>query len=263
MHANRFVADIIIVLLVACSWSSIFVLPTVEDFNATHSSVTQIVLFALTSGVVAVALWASRADCTKRNLLIFAGFTALDVLMGSFFCKSVNTIFNALNIGFTSCFFLDTIGCVVIALLLGTRWAVAFAAMYYLLMFIWTPGLILFAPVNIAVAFCAGSFRHMGGMTNWFSSAIPGIFAGFMAALIASPINIRLMGPMIADGQNAANLLFNELKFTTVGAFYGEGYSDPLDKLATFLIGSFIAVSLANHLRPGPEPAAQQVDPRS
>lgn len=96
--------------------------------------------------------------------------------------------------------------------------------------------MLLYSALNITVAYCAGRFREMGGISSLFTASVTGIFAGLLTALMAAPINIRLFGPIIGSGQSPTVLLFNELKYTTVGLFFGAGGCDPLDKLVTFML---------------------------
>lgn len=251
--------------LVSACWLLVFVLPPKGDIDQLSGEPIQIAISTILVVLIAMMMWSERVHFSQRVWLILAGFTALDVVCGSFLCSGLAAAAQHFGVGTTSIVYLDTIGCVSVSLLLGPEWGVASAALYYLIMLPIAPGLILFAPVNLTAAYCAGKFRELGGMTSWWTSAISGLLVGLVCALLTAPINITVFGPIVGEGEPVTAQFLNELKYTTVGGLVGDGFSDPLDKMVTYVVGGFIAVWLARRLSstapasPRPEHAAPPV----
>lgn len=244
--SRRIAADAVIMLLIGLSWLLVFFLPLNGDHHEFTGQPLQYALLAINASVIIVALLAGRNQLSKRTIPIMLGLLLLDVLLGKYFWQAVSWLVGQFSQEIMVMIYLDTIGCVAVAILFGSRLGVATAAAYYLILAIWDPGMLLFSALNMTVAFCAGKFRELGGMSSIFTAGISGLFVGLLTALMAAPVNLKVFGPIIESGQNPTALLFNEIKYSTVGLFEGFGGSDPLDKMITFILAHLLSVKVAS-----------------
>ncbi|MEJ6013142.1 hypothetical protein WG936_04735 [Corynebacterium sp. H127] len=228
----RVLLDAMVLLLVVFNWVVVLAFPPKENIHTFNGEPIQIVVICTNLFILGAALFASTKQLSWRNIGLLAAFILLDVGMGKTFWHTGIPLY------------LDTIGCIAAALLLGTRFGVACSASYYLILALWDPGMLLFAPLNMVVAIIAGKSHELGGMANLVPVLINGLFTGLLTSLLAAPLNITLLGPIIRQGQPSTAQLLNEIRYTTIGFQDGFGFSDPLDKTLTFLIAYILVVWL-------------------
>lgn len=235
-RTGRIISDGVVFFLTALAWLLVFIVPKSGNYRAFTGEPAQYALLAILLSILVLSLLAGADRLNLRTVPVLLGLLLLDVICGKYIWQIASWLVAQAGHDTVVMLYLDTIGCVAAAFLFGACMGVATASAYYLILSIWDPGMLLYSALNITVAYCAGRFREMGGISSLFTASVTGIFAGLLTALMAAPINIRLFGPIIGSGQSPTVLLFNELKYTTVGLFFGAGGCDPLDKLVTFML---------------------------
>lgn len=246
-RSGRIIADSVVFFLTVLAWLLVFIVPQSGDYQVFTGEPIQYALLGILLVIFVLSLLAGADRLSLRTVPVLLGLLLLDVICGRYIWKLASWLVSLTGHDIVLMVYLDTIGCVAAAILFGARMGVATASAYYLILSIWDPGMLLYSALNITVAYCAGRFRELGGISSLFTASVSGLFAGLLTALMAAPLNIRLFGPIIRSGEAPTGLLFNELKYTTVGLFFGAGGCDPLDKMLTFVL-AFLLVMKA--LRP-------------
>jgi len=149
--------------------------------------------------------------------------------------------------------YLDSIGTVIVGVLAGP---LAGAATGILANLIWgfTIGPNTIAPFAITagvIGFLAGVFgargwfRFSGGGRTWALVAIAGIITGVVAAIVSAPIAYFVFGGTTGGGTDAVVAIFRSMTDNIFLATQLQGFaSDPVDKLATFLVAAAILVAV-------------------
>ncbi len=141
--------------------------------------------------------------------------------------------------GRISWLYLDSIGTVLVGVLVGP-WAGAVTG--FLANLVWTAsGLYVpafaFAGVAAVIGLLAGVFGQSGWMKKWPKAALAGLITGLVAAVISAPIAAYVFGGVTGAGTDALVGAFRAAGLDMLGANVAQGVaSDPLDKLATFLV---------------------------
>ena len=141
--------------------------------------------------------------------------------------------------GRISWLYIDSIGTILVGVLAGP-WAGAVTG--FLSNFIWTasglnPFAFAFSGVAAVIGILAGVFGQAGWMKKWSKAALAGLITGLIAAVISAPIAAYVFGGVTGAGTDAVVALFRAAGLDMLGANVAQGVaSDPLDKLASFLI---------------------------
>lgn len=94
-----------------------------------------------------------------------------------------------------------------------------------------------FAAVAAIVGVLAGLFAQAGWFKEWWKSLIGGVIAGVAAAVVSAPIAAYVFGGVTGAGTDVLVAIFRNMGFGVFGAAALQGaVSDPIDKLATFLL---------------------------
>jgi energy-coupling factor transport system substrate-specific component len=149
--------------------------------------------------------------------------------------------------------YLDSIGTVLVGVLAGP---LAGALTGILANVIWglTLGpttIIPFAITAAVIGFMAGVFGKRGwfsisgGGISWGRVGLAGIVTGFVAAVVSAPIAYFVFGGTTGGGTDALVIFFREVTESIFAATLAQGVvSDPLDKLATFLVAFAILIAV-------------------
>ncbi len=135
--------------------------------------------------------------------------------------------------------YLDSIGTVLVGLLAGPWAGLVTGALANL---IWgfsgiNPVYAPFAATAAIIGLLAGLFAGW----DWFKRAwlwlVGGLITGVVAAIVSAPIAAYLFGGVTGTGQDLLVGIFRASGASIIEATFGQGIvSDPLDKLATFLV---------------------------
>jgi len=135
--------------------------------------------------------------------------------------------------------YLDSIGTVLVAALAGPWAGLATGALTNL---IWglsgiNPAYTPYAIVAAVIGLLAGWFANMGWFKSVVKVAIAGLITGVVAAALSAPITALVYGGVTGTATDVIVGLLQSAGASVFGAAFGQGLvSDPLDKLATFLV---------------------------
>jgi len=145
--------------------------------------------------------------------------------------------------------YLDSIGTVLVGLLAGP-WAGLLTGILSNLLWglLGNPGYVPYAPVAGLIGLMAGVFGSLGWFKKWYLWIIGGgLITGILAALASAPITAYLYGGVLGSGTDFVVAFFRATGASVLEASLGQGIvSDPLDKLASFLIVYLIVLALPN-----------------
>jgi energy-coupling factor transport system substrate-specific component len=147
--------------------------------------------------------------------------------------------------------YLDSIGTVLVGVLAGP-WAGALTGMLSNL--IWgLSGINVtsapFATVAAAIGLLAGLFSEKGWLRIWWKVILAGIITGIIAAIISAPISAYVFGGVMGSGTDVLVAIFRGIGLGILPSSFAQGMSsDPLDKMATFLVVWLIVRSLPKRL---------------
>jgi energy-coupling factor transport system substrate-specific component len=170
---------------------------------------------------------ALKRDFTTTTLVLIPVAIAINIAVGQ--------LIYALKIPL----YLDSIGTVLVGVLAGP-WAGALTGLMANL--IWgLSGLNVayapFAAVAAVIGLLAGLFGQGGWLNSWWKAILAGLITGFVAAAISAPISAYVFGGVTGSGTDAVVAMFRGMGFGILPAAFGQGVSsDPLDKMATYLI---------------------------
>jgi energy-coupling factor transport system substrate-specific component len=163
--------------------------------------------------------------------------------------------------------FLDTVGTVLVAALVGPAAAVvtgivsqtAFTVLDGKLMWM------AFLPVQLGVALYAGWMARLGVFGSAWKSAASGLGLGVLAATLSWPIAYLVFGGVTAGGVTVITTLLTAVGMPLQWAVYGASLSsDLLDKCVTFMLVYMVLGSLPRRMAarfPGVEAARGQRQP--
>lgn len=143
--------------------------------------------------------------------------------------------------------FLDTVGTVLVAALVGTG-AALITGFFSQLVFTVASGnfaWLWFLPVQLVVAAYAGAAARAGVFRRLWLTLVAGLVLGVLAASISWPISFFVFGGVTGGGVSAVVALVRGLGVTLGWAvFLGGLASDLLDKVVTLLLVRTVLVSL-------------------
>jgi energy-coupling factor transport system substrate-specific component len=134
--------------------------------------------------------------------------------------------------------YLDSIGTVLVGVLAGP-WIGALTGALSII--IWAvsglnPSYFWYFPVAGIIGLLAGIFAQSGWLRELWRVALAGLITGFVAAIISAPITAAL-GGVTGSGTDAIIAVLRASGANIVQAAFGQGIvSDPLDKMASFLV---------------------------
>jgi energy-coupling factor transport system substrate-specific component len=143
--------------------------------------------------------------------------------------------------------YLDSIGTVLTGALAGP-WVGALTGLlsnlvwgYSGLNVIYTP----FAPVAAIIGAMAGLFSETGWFKTWWKVVLAGLSTGFVAAAVSAPIAYYVFGGVTGSGTDFVVAFFQGIGYDPLQSTFMQGLvSDPVDKVATFLVVWAIILAL-------------------
>ncbi|MEJ5998815.1 hypothetical protein [Corynebacterium sp. H130] len=131
--------------------------------------------------------------------------------------------------------YLDTIGAVMVAVLLGPRQGAICAAGVSLLLYPVAPALLPLAIVNITVAALAGIMAQFGGFNGPGPITMNALFTGVVSTIVSAPVSLYLAMNYSTNGENVQFSVAESIIGSLLGPpFSGGTPSDLLDKLVVF-----------------------------
>jgi energy-coupling factor transport system substrate-specific component len=156
--------------------------------------------------------------------------------------------------------FLDSIGTILVGALVGP-WVGALTG--YLASMTWTitgllPTAMGWSSVGVVIGILAGVFTSWGWMRNWWNAIVSGLVCGLLAVTIATPILTIVYGNIGDKGTNLINQVFQSLGLSAFVSNLVTGlFSDPLDKVISFLVVWGILKLIPRTLKERYRPAEQ------
>ena len=106
-----------------------------------------------------------------------------------------------------------------------------------------------FAGVAAIIGLLAGLFSDIGWFRKWWKAILGGLITGLVAAIVSAPIAAYVFGGVTGSGTDAFVAFFRSLGLDILQANAAQGvFSDPLDKVATFLLVFLIIKALPTRL---------------
>lgn len=142
--------------------------------------------------------------------------------------------------------YLDSIGTVLVGVLAGP-WAGALTGLVGIIVwgFLGNVTFVPFAAVAALIGILAGLFSETGWMKEIGRVILAGLITGLVAALVSAPIAAYVFGGVTGAGTDAVVAIFRQMGADIIYANFAQGvFSDPVDKIVTFLIVFFVVRAL-------------------
>lgn len=187
----------------------------------------------------ALILWGVARQFTTSTYALIPIAIAINIVIGQ--------IMTTLKIPL----YLDSIGTVLVAVLVGPWAAAATGALSSIIWgFTLNPVSMPFAIVSIAIGLLAGFFARIGWFRRVYLVPIAGLITGVVAALLSAPLSAFIFGGVTGAGADALVAAFRAYGQSILGATTLQGLAqDPLDKLVSFLVVYLIVVALPARVR--------------
>jgi energy-coupling factor transport system substrate-specific component len=166
------------------------------------------------------------------------------------FCIALNLTVGQLTAALKIPLYLDSIGTILVAVLIGPWSAIICGSAANLLAAAFgNPTMIFFIPVVIVIGAFTGFIARKGWFRKWHLVVIGGIIQGVLAAFVSAPISAYVFGGVMMAGTDFLVLYFRSVGNTLLNSVVYQGLtSDPADKLVSFLIVYFLTKSLPQRL---------------
>jgi energy-coupling factor transport system substrate-specific component len=148
--------------------------------------------------------------------------------------------------------YLDSIGTVLVGALVGP-WAGA--ATGFLSNLVWTltglfPQAFAWAGVAAIIGALAGVFARSGWLNSVGRAALAGLITGVLSAVLSAPIATYVFGGVVGAGTDALVAAFRAAGLDALMSNVAQGtFSDPLDKLVTFVVVWALLLALPSRLK--------------
>jgi energy-coupling factor transport system substrate-specific component len=148
--------------------------------------------------------------------------------------------------------YLDSIGTVLVGVLVGP-WAGALTGILGVTastLLVWPPA-IAWAGVAAIIGAMAAGFARSGWFKEWWQAALSGLITGVVAAIISAPIAAYVFGGVTGQsGTDAVVAAFRAAGMDSLMSNLAQGtFSDPLDKMISFLIVWAVMLGLPERLK--------------
>lgn len=148
--------------------------------------------------------------------------------------------------------YLDSIGTVLVGLLAGPWAGLVTGALTNL---IWglsglNPAYTPFFYVAAAIGFLAGIFGNLGWAKKLWLWLVAGLITGVTAAVLSAPTAAAIYGGVTGAGTDLIVAGLRAAGLSVIQATFGQGvFSDPVDKVVSFLVVWLIVVALPRRFR--------------
>jgi energy-coupling factor transport system substrate-specific component len=166
------------------------------------------------------------------------------------FCIALNLTAGQITAALKIPLYLDSIGTVLVAVLIGPWSAVICGSAANLLAAAFgNPSMIFFIPVVVVIGAFTGFIARRGWFRKWYLVVVGGILQGIMAALVSAPISAYLFSGVMMAGTDFLVLYFRSVGNTILNSVIYQGLtSDPADKVVSYLIVFFLTKNLPQRL---------------
>jgi energy-coupling factor transport system substrate-specific component len=154
------------------------------------------------------------------------------------FCIALNLTVGQVTAALKIPLYLDSIGTILVAVLVGPWSAVLCGSAANLLAAAFgNPTMMFFIPVVAVIGAFTGIVAKLGWFRKWYLVCLGGILQGILAALVSAPISAYLFGGVMMAGTDFLVLYFRSVGNTLMDSVLYQGLaSDPADKLVSYLI---------------------------
>ena len=162
------------------------------------------------------------------------------------FCIALNLTAGQITAALKIPLYLDSIGTVLVAVLVGPWSAVICGSAANLLAAAFgNPSMIFFIPVVAVIGAFTGFLAKRGWFRKWYLVALGGLTQGILAAIVSAPISAYLFSGVMMAGTDFLVLYFRSVGNTILDSVLYQGLtSDPADKLVTYLFVFFLTKNL-------------------
>jgi energy-coupling factor transport system substrate-specific component len=166
------------------------------------------------------------------------------------FCIALNLTAGQITAALKIPLYLDSIGTILVAVLVGPWSAVICGSAANLLAAAFgNPSMIFFIPVVAVIGAFSGLLARRGWFRKWYLVVIGGIVQGVLAALVSAPISAYVFGGVMMAGTDFLVLYFRSVGNTLLDSVIFQGLaSDPADKVVSYLIVFFLTKNLPQRL---------------
>jgi energy-coupling factor transport system substrate-specific component len=166
------------------------------------------------------------------------------------FCIALNLTAGQITAALKIPLYLDSIGTILVAVLIGPWSAVICGSAANILAAAFgNPSMIFFIPVVAVIGAFTGFVARRGWFRKWYLVVIGGILQGILAALVSAPISAYLFSGVMMAGTDFLVLYFRSVGNTILNSVIYQGLaSDPADKFVSFLIVFFLTKNLPQRL---------------
>jgi len=166
------------------------------------------------------------------------------------FCIALNLTAGQITAALKIPLYLDSIGTILVAVLVGPWSAVICGSAANLLAgALGNPSMIFFIPVVAVIGAFTGFLARRGWFRSWYLAALGGVLQGILAAIVSAPISAYLFSGVMMAGTDFLVLYFRSVGNTLLNSVLYQGLtSDPADKLVSYLIVFFLTKNLPQRL---------------
>ena len=166
------------------------------------------------------------------------------------FCIALNLTAGQITAALKIPLYLDSIGTILVAVLVGPWSAVICGSAANLLAAaLGNPSMIFFIPVVAVIGAFTGFLARRGWFRKWYLVAFGGLLLGILAAIASAPISAYLFSGVMMAGTDFLVLYFRSVGNTILNSVLYQGLtSDPADKLVSYLIVFFLTKNLPQRL---------------
>ncbi len=166
------------------------------------------------------------------------------------FCIALNLTAGQITAALKIPLYLDSIGTILVAVLVGPWSAIICGSTANLLAAaLGNPSMIFFIPVVVVIGAFTGFIARLGWFRTWYLVALGGIVQGILAAIVSAPISAYLFSGVMMAGTDFLVLYFRSVGNTILNSVLYQGLtSDPADKLVSYFIVFFLTKNLPQRL---------------
>lgn len=166
------------------------------------------------------------------------------------FCIALNLTVGQITAALKIPIYLDSIGTIFVAVLVGPWSAVICGTAANLLAAAFgNPSMIFFIPVVVVIGAFTGFLARMGWFRKWYLVLAGGLIQGVLAGIVSAPISAYVFGGVMMAGTDFLVLYFRSTGIPLLDSVLYQGLiSDPIDKVISYLIVFILTSNLPRRL---------------